>query len=95
MEDISLSNPDNFTINLSNITSGEGRSKPIARRNALGRIGSKTSRDLDGNLTEALIEIEKKCSSGCFSLIKKLFDDYKKAKGMSAETEKKYLTIYM
>lgn len=75
---------DDSSFNLSNI-SFDSKSKIISRKNALG---SRTSRDFDGNINEALSEIEKECSQKTGTLIKKLAEEYKRLKVRAQENEK-------
>jgi hypothetical protein len=83
LEDLSISN-QNMSINLGNITTERGR--VLTRRSALG---SRTSRDSEGSIGEAVAEVERVCSPKNANLVRRLLEDYKKLKGRVAESEKK------
>lgn len=93
LEDLSISNfsNNNLSLNLNNI-SMDTRNRTITRRNALG---SRTSRDFDGSIADAIVEIEQACSPKCATLVRKLLEDYKKLKAKTIESEKKYAIIYL
>lgn len=76
---------DDGSFNLSNI-SVDSKSKLISRKNAMG---SRTVRDFDGNINEAINEIEKTCSERTGGLIKKLAEEYKRMKNRTQDNEKK------
>lgn len=52
-------------------------------------MGSRTVRDFDGNINEAINEIEKTCSERTGGLIKKLAEEYKRMKNRTQDNEKK------
>jgi hypothetical protein len=85
LEDFSLSSPShNLSINLANITTDRGRL--LTRRSALG---SRTSRDFEGSINDAIVEIDRVCSPACGNLVRKLLEDYRKLKARAVEAEKK------
>ena len=52
-------------------------------------MGSRTSRDFEGSINDAIVEIERVCSPACDNLVRKLLEDYRKLKARAVEAEKK------